>query len=209
MFSFIDGFYPSFHASLKQRVVFTTRHKKVTTNPRDTIFWITDHNFFSHERFSTETGHYLRFLTQKKNYKNWGPTMSFRASKSGLGYEVQKKLEAVRLQNLYPCNIYRTVTSSLSISFITVYRQKRQCYHCMCSDLINTIIAFVRHEAMCFITLFTVFYGKLRVSSSNLSYVSAKILTSSSRKQIWKNPFKSVNVYLLEDPQKIVRFISN
>lgn len=46
--------------------------------------------------------------------------MSFRASKSGLGYEVQKKLEAVRLQNLYPCNIYRTVTSSLSISFITV-----------------------------------------------------------------------------------------
>lgn len=66
MFSFIDGFYPSFHASLKQRVVFTTRHKKVTTNPRDTIFWITDHNFFSHERFSTETGHYLRFLTQKK-----------------------------------------------------------------------------------------------------------------------------------------------
>lgn len=68
--------------------------------------------------------------------------MSFRASKSGLGYEVQKKLEAVRLQNLYPCNIYRTVTSSLSISFITVYRQKRQCYHCMCSDLINTIIAF-------------------------------------------------------------------
>lgn len=135
--------------------------------------------------------------------------MSFRASKSGLGYEVQKKLEAVRLQNLYPCNIYRTVTSSLSISFITVYRQKRQCYHCMYSDLINTIIAFVRHEAMCFITLFTVFYGKLRVSSSNLSYVSAKILTSSSRKQIWKNPFKSVYVYLLEDPQKIVRFISN
>lgn len=79
----------------------------------------------------------------------------------------------------------------------------------MCSDLINTIIAFVRHEAMCFITLFTVFYGKLRVSSSNLSYVSAKNLTSSSRKQIWKNPFKSVYVYLLEDPQKIVRFISN
>lgn len=79
----------------------------------------------------------------------------------------------------------------------------------MCSDLINTIIAFVRHEAMCFITLFTVFYVKLRVSSSNLSYVSAKILTSSSRKQIWKNPFKSVYVYLLEDPQKIVRFISN
>lgn len=134
--------------------------------------------------------------------------MSFRASKSGLGYEVQKKLEAVRLQNLYPCNIYRTVTSSLSISFITVQTEKtmlslhvfrfNKYHHC-----------FFRHEAMCFITLFTVFYGKLRVSSSNLSYVSAKILTSSSRKQIWKNPFKSVYVYLLEDPQKIVRFISN
>lgn len=136
--------------------------------------------------------------------------MSFRASKSGLGYEVQKKLEAVRLQNLYPCNIYRTVTSSLSISFITVQTEKTMLsLHVFRFNKINTIIAFVRHEAMCFITLFTVFYGKLRVSSSNLSYVSAKILTSSSRKQIWKNPFKSVYVYLLEDPQKIVRFISN
>lgn len=135
--------------------------------------------------------------------------MSFRASKSGLGYEVQKKLEAVRLQNLYPCNIYIEQLLAHYLLALSQYRQKRQCYHCMCSDLINTIIAFVRHEAMCFITLFTVFYGKLRVSSSNLSYVSAKILTSSSRKQIWKNPFKSVYVYLLEDPQKIVRFISN
>lgn len=134
--------------------------------------------------------------------------MSFRASKSGLGYEVQKKLEAVRLQNLYPCNIYRTVTSSLSISFITVQTEKtmlslhvfrfNKYHHCFCPAWSNVL-----YHA------FTVFYGKLRVSSSNLSYVSAKILTSSSRKQIWKNPFKSVYVYLLEDPQKIVRFISN
>lgn len=68
--------------------------------------------------------------------------MSFRASKSGLGYEVQKKLEAVRLQNLYPCNIYRTVTSSLSISFITVQTKKtmlslhvfrfNKYHHCFC-----------------------------------------------------------------------------
>lgn len=130
-------------------MVFTTRHKKVTTNPRDTIFWITDHNFFSHERFFTETGQYLRFLTQKKNYKNWGPTMSFRASKSGLGYEVQKKLEAVRLQNLYPCNIYRTVTSSLSISFITVQTEKtmlslhvfrfNKYHHCFCPAWSNVL----------------------------------------------------------------------
>lgn len=206
MFSFIDGFYPSFHASLKLHVWFSLRDTKrlqlthVTQYSESMTIISFLMNIFPQKLVNTSGSWH------KKNYKNWGPTMSFRASKSGLGYEVQKKLEAVRLQNLYPCNIYRTVTSSLSISFITVYRQKRQCYHCMCSDLINTIIAFVRHEAMCFITLFTVFYGKLRVSSSNLSYVSAKILTSSSRKQIWKNPFKSVYVYLLEDPQKIVRF---
>lgn len=148
-------------------MVFTTRHKKVTTNPRDTIFWITDHNFFSHERFSTETGLYLRFLTHKKNYKNWGPTMSFRASKSGLGYEVQKKLEAVRLQNLYPCNIYRTVTSSLSISFITVQTEKtmlslhvfrfNKYHHCFCPAWSNVLYhAFYSFlwQAACFLVKF-------------------------------------------------------
>lgn len=64
-------------------VVFTTRHKKVTTNPRDTIFWITDHNFFSHERFSTETGHFLRFLTQKKFIKIEGQRCPFEPPNRG------------------------------------------------------------------------------------------------------------------------------
>lgn len=64
-------------------VVFTTRHKKVTTNPRDTIFWITDHNFFSHERFSTETGLYLRFLTHKKIIKIEGQRCPFEPPNRG------------------------------------------------------------------------------------------------------------------------------
>lgn len=36
-----------------------------------------------------------------------------------------------------------------------------------------------------------------------------KSLTSSSRKQIQKYPFKLIYVYLIEDPQKMVEFISN
>lgn len=93
--------------------------------------------------------------------------MSFRASKSGLGYEVQKKLEAVRLQNLYPCNIYRTVTSSLSISFITVHTEKtmlslhvfrfNKYHHCFCPAWSNVLYhAFYSFlwQAACFLIKF-------------------------------------------------------
>lgn len=137
--------------------------QKVTTNPRATIFWITDHNFFLMNVFPQKL-----VITSgswhKKNYKNWGPTMSFRASKSGFGYEVQKKMEAVRLQNLYPCNIYRTVTRSLSISFITVQTEKtmlslhvfrfNKYHHCFCPAWSNVLYhAFYSFlwQAACFL----------------------------------------------------------
>lgn len=167
MFSFIDGFYPSFHASLKQHVWFSLRDTKrlqlthVTQYSESLTIISFLMNVFPQKLVITSGSWH------KKNYKNWGPTMSFRASKSGLGYEVQKKLEAVRLQNLYPCNIYRTVTSSLSISFITLQTEKtmlslhvfrfNKYHHCFCPAWSNVLYhAFYSFlgQAACFLIKF-------------------------------------------------------
>lgn len=182
---------------------FSTRHKRLrlthVTQFSESLTIISFSWTFFHRNWL------LPQVLDTKNFKYWGPTMSFRASKSGFGYEVQKKMEAVRLQNLYPCNIYRTDTRSLSISFITVQTEKtmlslhvfrfNKCHHCLCpawgSVLYHAYYSFLL-QAACFLIKFI---WRLR-----------EIVLLLIRKQIWKFRFKSVCVYLLEGAQRMVEF---